>query len=70
MKKIPLNSSVLSGLKYEPDRQQLWLNFRNGDQYVYQRVPAVIVKTLIEAPSHGQYFNSAIRGRFSYRRLS
>jgi KTSC domain len=70
MNEIPLHSSVLSGFRYDPDRQQLWLRFRAGDLYVYQMVPATVIQALIEAPSHGQYFNSAIRGRFSCRRLS
>ncbi|MGH9663468.1 MAG: KTSC domain-containing protein [Bryobacteraceae bacterium] len=33
-------------------------------------VPATVVKALLEAPSHGEYFNQAIRGRFSLLRLS
>jgi lysyl-tRNA synthetase class 2 len=70
MNEIALNSSVLVGLRYDPDHQQLWLRFRAGDLYVYGMVPPDIVQGLIDAPSQGQYFNSAIRGAFPGRRLS
>jgi hypothetical protein len=70
MNEIPLQSSVLSGFRYDPDRQQLWLRFRAGDLYVYQMVPATVIQALIKAPSQGHYFNSAIRGHFSCRSLS
>ncbi len=70
MNEIALNSSLLAGLRYDADRQQLWLRFRAGDRYVYEMVPPCVVAALKEAPSHGQYFNTAIRGRFHYHLLS
>ena len=70
MIETPLHSSVLAGFSYDPGRRQLWLRFRRGDLYVYQTVPATVVQALINAPSQGRYFNSAIRGRFSCFRLS
>jgi hypothetical protein len=33
-------------------------------------VPANVVNALLEARSHGEYFNRAIRGHFPYQRLS
>lgn len=70
MNDFPLHSSVLSGFRYDPEREELVLRFRTGDLYLYQMVPATVVKALLEAPSHGEYFNQAIRGRFSLLRLS
>ena len=70
MNEIPLHSSVLAGLTYDPDHQKLWLRFQTDQIYVYQMVPATVVQALIQAPSHGHYFNSAIRGRFECRLLS
>ncbi|MBD0327813.1 MAG: KTSC domain-containing protein, partial [Pyrinomonadaceae bacterium] len=70
MNEIALNSSVLVGLRYDLDHKQLWLRFRAGDLYVYDTVPPGIVQGLLEAPSRGHYFNSAIRGCFQCRRLS
>jgi hypothetical protein len=70
MNEIPLHSSVLAGLRYDPDQQQLWLRFQTEELYVYRMVPATVVQALIRAPSHGRYFTSSIRGCFECRRLS
>ena len=70
MNEFPLNSSALLGFTYDPERQLLWIRFRTGDVYLYDMVPTAIVDALMQAPSQGQYFNSAIRGHFTFRRLS
>lgn len=70
MKEIPLNSSALFGCTYDPQRQLLWIRFRTGDRYLYQMVPPDVVEALVLASSQGQYFNSVIRSRFLFERLS
>jgi hypothetical protein len=70
MNEIALCSSVLAGFQYDLEQQQLCLRFRNGEWYIYETVPPGVIQCLIDAPSHGKYFNSAIRGRFPCRRLS
>lgn len=70
MNEIPLHSSVLASLRYDPDQQQLRLRFRTEQLYVYRMVPAHTVEEFINAPSHGQYFNSVIRRCFECLRLS
>ena len=70
MKEISLKSSALLGGAYDPQRQLLWIDFRTGERYLYQAVPADVVEALALASSQGQYFNSVIRPRFSFERLS
>lgn len=70
MIEIPLNSSALLGFRYDPDHQLLWIRFRAGAIYLYHTVPAETIEALVAAPSQGEYFNSAIRGHFSFRLLS
>ena len=70
MYEIPLNSSALSAGIYDPRRQFLWIHFRTGERYLYQTVPRTVVQALTEAPSQGQYFNSMIRPKFPFTRLS
>jgi lysyl-tRNA synthetase, class II len=70
MNEITLHSSVLAGLRYDPDGGQLWLRFRTGALYLYHMVPATVVQSLVKAPSKGEFFNLAIRSRFSFSRLS
>jgi hypothetical protein len=54
MNDFPLHSSVLSGYRYDPDHEELWLRFRTGDLYLYRTVPATVAKALLEARSHCQ----------------
>ena len=70
MNEFSLNSSALLGFTYDPERQLLWIHFRTGEVYLYEAVPGAIIHALVQAPSQGKYFNSAIRGHFSCRRLS
>lgn len=70
MKEIALNSTVLLTCAYDPQRQLLRIRFRTGGLYLYEPVPEDVAHALIRAPSQGQYFNSAIRGKFLCRRLS
>ena len=64
-----LASSVLSAMTYSLDAT-LELVFRSGRIYRYFAVPPPIVEGLIAAKSKGVYFNSRIRGRFRYQRLT
>ena len=64
-----LDSSVLSAMTYSLDAT-LELVFRSGRIYRYFTVPPPIVESLIAAKSKGVYFNSRIRGRFRYQRLT
>lgn len=70
MNESKLHSSLLSEFRYDPEHQQLWLRFRTGALYLYRMVPVTVVKALLEAASHGEYFNQAIRGHFPFTRLS
>ena len=64
-----LASSVLSAMTYSFNAT-LELVFRSGRIYRYFAVPPPIVEGLIAATSKGVYFNSRIRHRFRYQRLT
>ena len=70
MIEILSNSSALVGFRYDPNHQLLWIRFRVGGIYLYHTVPAETIEALMAAPSQGEYFNSAIRGHFRFKRLS
>jgi hypothetical protein len=69
MMTIPLRSSNLRGLDYNPNTATLTVIFRNASAYLYFRVPPKIVHGLLKAESHGGFFHQHIRDRFSYRRI-
>jgi hypothetical protein len=69
MKPSSVESTTLSTVAYDADRQLLQLAFRNRTAYHYFDVPAEVYEALMHAPSKGIYFNSSIRGRFAYVRI-
>ena len=65
-----MDSENLSSLGYDAASQVLEIEFRNGRVYQYEGVPQRLVDELLQTPSKGQYFNSQIKGRYSYHRIS
>jgi hypothetical protein len=63
-------SSTLATVAYDETRELLQLEFNSHSIYQYFDVPATVYESLLHAPSKGNYFNQAIRGRFRYRRIS
>ena len=69
MQRQQVDSENLSSLGYDTASQVLEIEFRNGHVYRYDGVPQDVVDELLQAPSKGQYFNSRIKGRYSYQRV-
>jgi len=70
LKRQQVDSENLSSLGYDAETQVLEIEFRNGRVYQYEGVPQRLVNELLQAPSKGQFFNSRIKGRYSYHRIS
>ena len=69
MLRIPVSSSNLKSVGYDPDRRILEVEFNNGDVYQYDRVPASVYRDLMSAGSHGTYFSAYVRYNYSYRKI-
>ncbi|HEV2324029.1 MAG TPA: KTSC domain-containing protein [Terracidiphilus sp.] len=68
---VSVQSSLLASVNYQPEESVLDLEFREGGiTYRYFHVPREIYTSLLTAESKGSWFNSHIRNRFPYRRLS
>ena len=65
----PVSSSNLSSVGYDPETQTLAIEFKSGGTYEYYDVPQQVFDGLLSAASHGQYFQSNIRGSYRYARL-
>jgi KTSC domain len=59
--RLPVRSSAISSVGYNPHRSELSLKFRDGRVYRYPGVARTIFHGLITAPSLGHYFNATIR---------
>lgn len=60
------SSSNLATASYDPETQELTLEFQSGDEYTYQNVPAEVYDRLIKAPSAGQFFHRHIKNLYSF----
>jgi hypothetical protein len=63
---LTVSSSLLASITYDDDRAVLQLEFRSGAVYQYFGVPRQSYQELLQADSHGAYFNRHIRGFFRY----
>jgi hypothetical protein len=63
---LAVSSSLLASIAYDDARAILQLEFRSGAVYQYFRVPHQSYQDLLQADSHGAYFNRHIRGFFRY----
>lgn len=71
MNRTPVSSSNLAAVGYDAERQILEVEFLNGSIYQYLNVPLHIYEQLMNASSHGEYFNRYIRkGGYQYKRIS
>lgn len=69
MEKIPVRSSHLRAVGYDPATATLEIQFHDGAVYRYANVPATIHAALLAATSKGEYFNLHIKPRYRYRQI-
>lgn len=59
-------SSNLASATYDPEVENLTIEFQSGRTYTYFNVPAAIYRGLQTASSAGEYFARHVRNRFAY----
>ena len=69
MRVVTVESATLATVGYDEAQELLRLEFGSHAVYLYFGVPAAVHEALLGAPSKGQYFNEAIRGRYPYRQI-
>jgi len=67
MHRIPVRSSVIATVGYDPETAVLEVEFRSGDVYRYFAVPPSVHHALIAADSPGAYFNRHINDHYPTR---
>lgn len=68
--RVPLQSSLLAWVRYHAASARLEVQFHSGERYRYFTVPQPTYQQLLQASSHGAFFNHRIRNRFPYQHLS
>jgi hypothetical protein len=66
---VPVDSTMISTLRYLPGEDILRVVFNSGDEYEYQGVAPREFAELADAESVGQHFNARIRDRYTAMRL-
>lgn len=70
MELIPVESSMIDGVAYDPQAQQLTVRFINsGRLYCYFDVPQACYDELMAAESKGSYMRDAIIDCYPYQPL-
>jgi len=67
--RIPVDSSNLASVGYNPWTGVLEIEFHGGRVYQYFGVPLAVYLGLMGADSHGKFFHSCIRNSFQFRRV-
>lgn len=66
---IPVKSSNISEIAYDPERVQMHVKFTNSGHYEYDAVPYTLFNQLLKAESVGKFFNENIKkGSFIFRK--
>lgn len=69
MQRTPVTSSSISSIGYE--NNVLEIEFLDGKEvYQYSQVPEQEYNELMNAESHGKYFNQNIKNKYQYEKIS
>ncbi|MDR6668567.1 KTSC domain-containing protein [Rhizobium sp. 1399] len=68
MHEVPVKSRIIQNVYFSQEDGRLRICFRNGEERLFEDVPADDVSTMVMAPSPGQYYIDRIRKR--YRRIA
>lgn len=68
MAKLPVTSAMIHAVYFNPEDGRLRIRFKNGEDRLFDGVPAEEALSLVTAPSPGSYYLENIRTKF--RRLA
>ncbi|MAZ72344.1 MAG: KTSC domain-containing protein [Flavobacteriaceae bacterium] len=69
MERQAVRSSNLASIGYDPSSQILEVEFHGGRLYEFYDVPASEYRALMNASSHGKYFNANIKNNYNFKEL-
>jgi hypothetical protein len=69
MKRIPVESSMMRSVGYDPLMSILEIEFTSSHVYQYEEISEETYRELLAADSKGQYFHAYILDRYPYVRV-
>jgi hypothetical protein len=70
MNMTSVTSSNIEAIGYSPIDKKLRIDFLNGTSYEYDNVPQNEAQALMDAPSHGVYFNANIKNSYPFVKVA
>jgi hypothetical protein len=65
----PVSSTSVVAVGYDKAAHALYVEFVDGDTYVYSLVPRSTFEGLMQASSKGSFVNRVVKPRYPYRRM-
>jgi hypothetical protein len=62
--RVPMNSSAIESLEYQPEVAQLTVVFTDGYEADYDGIEQWRFMEFVNAPSPGSFFNANVRGKW------
>ncbi len=62
-------SREIEWIGYEHKKRMLQVEFIAGSIYQYDNVPERIYHDFLVAPSYGRFFETQVKGKFTYRKI-
>ena len=69
MNRIPVSSTNISSIGYDPQSATLEVEFTTGTVYQYFNVPEHLHQQFLNSSSHGQFLNEHIRYNYRYQKV-
>lgn len=65
----PVDSTNVAAVGYDPEAQEIYVEFLSGATYKYSGVDEQTFEELRDAPSVGSYLNRVIKPNYGYQQL-
>lgn len=69
MKRQSVSSSNIASIGYDETNEILEIEFLSGGIYQYFDVPNYVYGELMDADSHGKYFNAYIKDKYETKKI-
>lgn len=69
MNRLPVTSSNMMSVGYDPETLTLEIEFSEGSIYQYSGVPRSVYTALMTATSKGSYFHAFIKDVYHFQRV-
>ncbi len=67
MERQAISSTSIRSVGYDPDQKMLEIEFQSGEVYDFHDVPQEVYRDLMQAESHGQFFQQNIREKYPFQ---